>query len=59
MRIEEGVVEALQEILGGRLRKALDRPESPVTYATTSLATRLMEHHLERRLKSSLMFGTS
>jgi DNA repair protein RecO (recombination protein O) len=59
MRVEEGVVEALQEILGGRLRKALDRPESPVTYATTSLATRLMEHHLERRLKSSLMFDTS
>lgn len=59
MRVEEGVVEALQEILGGRLRKALERPESPVTNATTSLATRLMEHHLERRLKSSLMFGTS
>lgn len=59
MRVEEGVVEALQEILGGRLRKALERPESPATNATTSLATRLMEHHLERRLKSSLMFGTS
>lgn len=58
MRIDGGVVEALQEILGGRLRKALERPESPSTNATTSLATRLMEHHLERRLKSSLMFGS-
>ena len=58
MRIDRGVVEALQEILGGRLRKALERPESPSTNATTSLATRLMEHHLERRLKSSLMFGS-
>lgn len=59
MRVEEGVVEALQEILGGRLRKALERPESPATLSTTALATRLMEHHLERRLKSSVMFGTS
>ena len=59
MRIEAGVVEALQEILGGRLHKALERPESPATHSTTALATRLMEHHLERRLKSSLMFGAS
>lgn len=59
VRVEEGVVEAMQDILGGRLRSALDRPESPATYATTALATRLMEHHLERRLKSSLMFGSS
>ncbi|MFM8867557.1 MAG: DNA repair protein RecO [Ilumatobacteraceae bacterium] len=58
IRVEDDVVEALQEILGGRLRAALDRPESPATNATTSLATRLMEHHLERRLKSSLMFGS-
>lgn len=58
IRVEEGVVEAMQEILGGRLRVALDRPESPATNATTSLATRLMEHHLERRLKSSSLFGS-
>lgn len=59
IRVEPGVVEALQEILGGRLRTALDRPESPATSATTSLATRLIEHHLERRLKSSVMFGST
>jgi hypothetical protein len=55
--LDDGVIEAMQDILGGHLLRALACPESRVTRATTSLATRLMEQHLERRLKSSLMFG--
>jgi hypothetical protein len=42
----------LQEILGGRLASALERPASPGTHEVDQLATRVMEHHLERRLRS-------
>lgn len=56
-RLEDGVISAMQDILGGRLLKALATPESRITRATTSIAMRMMEHHVERRLKSSSMFG--
>jgi DNA repair protein RecO (recombination protein O) len=42
----------LQDILGGRLGSALNVAPSPVTHEIDSLATRSMEHHLERRLRS-------
>jgi hypothetical protein len=45
-------VELLRQILGGRLAQALDAPESPATHEVDHLATRVMEHHLERRLRS-------
>jgi DNA repair protein RecO (recombination protein O) len=45
-------VELLQQILGGRLAVALDAPSSPATHEVDGLATRVMEHHLERRLRS-------
>ena len=42
----------LQAILGGRLNAALALPASAATIDVEHLATRAMEHHLERRLKS-------
>ena len=42
----------LQAILGGRLGAALAEPPSRATHAVDHLATRLLEHHLERRLRS-------
>ena len=45
-------VELLQMILGGRLNEALSVPASPATFEVDHLATRAVEHHLERRLRS-------
>jgi DNA repair protein RecO (recombination protein O) len=42
----------LQAILGGRLGEALAQPASATTAEIANLATRSMEHHLERRLRS-------
>jgi DNA repair protein RecO (recombination protein O) len=42
----------LQAILGGRLGAALAEPATPATAEIEHLSTRLMEHHLERRLRS-------
>lgn len=50
--ISPDAVTLLQDILGGRLGSALNEPASPVTREIEHLATRSMEHHLERRLKS-------
>ena len=46
------VVELLRRILGGQLGSALNEAPSAVTTDVEHLATRAMEHHLERRLKS-------
>lgn len=46
----------LRNVLGGRLNEALAAPESPVTHEVGLLATRAMEHHLERRLRTIAMF---
>ena len=51
-RISPDAVELLQRILGGQLGAALNEPESPATHEVDHLATRALEHHLERRLKS-------
>jgi DNA repair protein RecO (recombination protein O) len=45
-------VELLQQILGGRLGTALAAEPSPATHEVDQLATRIMEHHIERRLRS-------
>jgi DNA repair protein RecO (recombination protein O) len=42
----------LQQILGGQLNEALAAPVSPATHEVDHLATRAVEHHLERRLRS-------
>lgn len=42
----------LQQVLGGRLGAALNQAPSPATHEVSHLATRALEHHLERRLRS-------
>ncbi|HEY8546432.1 MAG TPA: DNA repair protein RecO [Acidimicrobiales bacterium] len=45
-------VDVLQRILGGKLGEALNEPVSPHTSEVDHLATKALEHHLERRLRS-------
>lgn len=45
-------VALLGQILGGRLNDALAAPVGPATGEVDHLATRTVEHHLERRLRS-------
>ncbi|WP_420453550.1 DNA repair protein RecO [Ilumatobacter sp.] len=54
--ISEPALELLRDILGGRLQSALDREESPVTHEVAALATRALEHQIERRLRAVAMF---
>ncbi|CAN5733364.1 DNA repair protein RecO [soil metagenome] len=51
-RVSPEAVLLLQQILGGRLALALEAEQSPATHEVDNLATRVMEHHLERRLRS-------
>lgn len=51
-RMSPEAVELLQQILGGQLALALAAEPSSATHEVDSLATRVMEHHLERRLRS-------
>ena len=46
----------MRDILGGRLNEALAQPESPATHEVGVLATRALEHHIERHLKAVAMF---
>ena len=50
--ISAEALELLRQILGGQLGAALAVAGSPVTVELDRLATRAMEHHLERRLRS-------
>lgn len=50
--ISSEALSLVQDILGGRLGAALNEPASPATVEIDHLATRSMEHHLERRLRS-------
>jgi hypothetical protein len=43
-------------ILGGRLNDALAVPASSTTHEVASHATRALEHHIERRLRTVAMF---
>lgn len=43
----------LREILGGQLARALREPASEATAEVDHLATKALEHHLERRLKAA------
>jgi DNA repair protein RecO (recombination protein O) len=54
--ISAGALTVLREILGGQLVQALGRDESPITHEVSSLATRALEFHIERRLKAVAMF---
>jgi DNA repair protein RecO (recombination protein O) len=46
----------LRDILGGRLASALAEDASPATHEVSALATRALEFHIERRLKTDAMF---
>lgn len=48
----------MRQVLGGALNSALAAPVTTATHEVTHLATRSMEHHLERRLRAVAMFET-
>ncbi|MFN8039128.1 MAG: DNA repair protein RecO [Acidimicrobiales bacterium] len=50
--VSPDALDLLQQILGGGLAGALRQPASPATHEVDQLATRSLEHHLERRLRS-------
>ena len=54
--ISTGALALMRDILGGRLNEALAREESPITHEVGSLATRSLEHHIERHLRAVAMF---
>jgi DNA repair protein RecO (recombination protein O) len=56
--ISPGALTILREVLGGQLVQALARDESPITHEVSSMATRALEFHIERRLKAVAMFET-
>jgi DNA repair protein RecO (recombination protein O) len=51
--ISAEALELLRMVLGGRLVEALDEPPGPAATELENLATRSMEHVLERRLRSA------
>lgn len=57
--ISPAALEITRDILGGRLNRALELDESPATHEVGALATRALEHHIERRLKAIAMFEHS
>lgn len=54
--LSDDALELMRMILGGRLNEALAVPASKVTHEVATHATRALEHHLERRLRSVAMF---
>jgi DNA repair protein RecO (recombination protein O) len=50
--LSAATLDLLQRTLGGRLASVLDEPASPAVDDLESLATRLVEQHVERRLKT-------
>lgn len=49
-------LDIMRMILGGQLNAALALEQTPAHHEVQSLATRAVEHHLERRLRSVAMF---
>jgi DNA repair protein RecO (recombination protein O) len=54
--LSEEALELMRMILGGRLNDALAVPASGTTHEVASHATRALEHHIERRLRTVAMF---
>ena len=54
--ISPAALAIMRDILGGRLNQALALEESPATHEVGALATRALEHHIERRLRAIAMF---
>jgi DNA repair protein RecO (recombination protein O) len=51
-RITPAALELVRLVLGGGLNAALEAPPSSATAEAEQLATRALEHHIERRLRS-------
>ena len=51
-------LDLMRMILGGRLKEALATPSSRATHEVSTLATKALEHHIERRLRTVAMFET-
>lgn len=49
-------LDLMRMILGGRLNDALAAPASTTTHEVAAHATRALEHHIERRLRTVAMF---
>jgi DNA repair protein RecO (recombination protein O) len=49
-------LDLMRMVLGGRLNDALSVPPSAATHEVAAHATRAMEHHIERRLRTVAMF---
>ena len=56
--LSEQALELMRMILGGRLNDALAMPPSRTTHEVATHATRALEHHIERRLRTVAMFET-
>ncbi|MBI4932473.1 MAG: DNA repair protein RecO [Actinobacteria bacterium] len=54
--LSEEALELMRMILGGRLNDALAVPASSTTHEVAAHATRALEHHIERRLRTVAMF---
>lgn len=54
--ISEEALGLMRLVLGGRLNDALAEPESKATHEVAAHATRALEHHIERRLRTVHMF---
>lgn len=50
--LSDGALDLLRLVMGGHVGAALALPPSPATAEVDHLATRAVEHHLERRLRS-------
>jgi DNA repair protein RecO (recombination protein O) len=50
--ISDGAIHLMRRILGGGLGGVLEEPVGPATGEVDMLSTALLEHHLERRLRS-------
>ena len=51
-RVSPQAIDLMHRILDGGLAGVLNEPVTPATSEVANLATRAMEHHLERRLRS-------
>jgi DNA repair protein RecO (recombination protein O) len=56
LAISADALRVMRGILGGRLNEALALEESAVTHEVSSLATKALEFHIERRLRAVAMF---
>jgi DNA repair protein RecO (recombination protein O) len=54
--LSAAALELMRQILGGKLNEALALPPTAATHEVAGHATRALEHHIERRLRTVSMF---